>query len=77
MPPIEVVEPLAEAATRHAGTVHGSLEELLMHLSQAVRSAKDGEIEALARLEQVRRAVQETAGARGESETTGEWPGPS
>ncbi len=77
VPPIEVVEPLAEAATKHAGIVHGSLEELLMHLSQAVRSAKDGEIEPRARLEQVRRAVQETAAARGESETTGEWPGPS
>jgi hypothetical protein len=77
VPPLEVVEPLAEAATKHAGIVHGALEELLMHLSQAVRSAKDGEIEALARLEQVRRAVQETAPGRGESETTGEWPGPS
>ena len=77
VPPIEVVEPLADAAAKHAGVVRGSLEELLMHLSQAVRSAKDGEIEALARLEQLRRAVQETAAARGESETTGEWPGPS
>ena len=77
VPPIEVVEPLADAATKHAGIVHSSLEDLLLHLSQAVRSAKDGEIEALARLEQVRRAIQETAAARGESETTGEWPGPS
>jgi hypothetical protein len=77
VPPIEVVEHLAEAATRHAGVVHRALEELLTHLSQTVQGAKDGEIEALARLEQVRRAVQETAVARGESETTGEWPGPS
>jgi len=77
VPPLEVVEHLAEAAAKHAGIVSGSLEELLMHLSQAVRSAKDGEIEALARLEQVRRAIQETAASRGESETTGEWPGPS
>jgi len=77
VPPLEVVEHLAEAATRHAGIVQGALETLLMHLGQTVRSAKDGEIEALARLEQLRRAVQETAAARGESETTGEWPGPS
>jgi hypothetical protein len=73
VPPLEVVEHLAEAATKHAGIVHGALEALLAHLSQAVRSAKDGEIEALARLEQVRRAIA----GRGESETTGEWPGPS
>lgn len=84
VPPIEVVEHVAEAATKHAGIMHGALEALLMQLSQSVRSAKDGEIEALARLEQVRRAVQETAAARGEaspardeSEATGEWPGPS
>jgi hypothetical protein len=76
VPSIEVIEHLAEAATEHAGIVLGALEALLMHLSQTVRSPKDGEVEALARLEQVRRAVQETAGARGES-ATGEWPGPS
>ena len=77
VPPVELIERLAEAATRHAGIVHGALEALLMHLSQTVRSAKDGEIDALARLEQLRRAVQEKAAARGETETTGEWPGPS
>jgi hypothetical protein len=79
VPPVEVVERLAEAATKHAGIVHGALETLLVHLSQAVRSAKGGEVDALARLEQVRAAVQEQAAARGEasSEKTGEWPGPS
>jgi hypothetical protein len=77
VPPVEVVEQIAEAATKHAGTVHGALESLLAHLSQTVRSAKDGEIEALARLEQVRSAVQESAAARDEAEATGEWPGPS
>jgi hypothetical protein len=77
VPPLEVVEQVAEAATKHAGIVQGALETLLMHLNQTVKSANDGEIEALARLEQVRRAVQETAAAHGEGETTGEWPGPS
>jgi hypothetical protein len=77
VPPVEVVDRIAEAATKHAGIVHGALEALLLHLGQAVQSANDGEVEALARLEQLRRAVQEKAAARGETEATGEWPGPS
>jgi hypothetical protein len=91
VPPLEVVDRIAEAATKHAGIVQGALEALLLHLGDVVHSAKDGEVEALARLEQVRRAVGETAAARGEAspargeaspargetETTGEWPGPS
>lgn len=77
VPPLEVVDRLAEAATKHAGIVQGALETLLMHLSQTVQSAQDGEVEALARLEQVRRAVQEKAASRPDTESTGEWPGPS
>lgn len=84
VPPVDVIDRVAEAATKHAGIVLGALDALLLHLGDSVRSATDGEVEALARLEQVRRAVREKAAARGEvsgaggeSDTTGEWPGPS
>jgi hypothetical protein len=84
VPPAEVVEKIGEAGAKHPSVVRGALHALLEHLGGRARSASPGDVESLARLEQMRRAW---AAGEGEASTrltppadpnaTGEWPGPS
>ena len=57
IPPAEVVERLAEVASKHSGLVLGGLTALLEHLGARARRSSQQSIEALARLEQVRRLL--------------------
>jgi hypothetical protein len=57
VPPAEVVERLAEVAPRHGGLVLGGLNALLDHLATKARRSSQRSVEALARLEQVRRVL--------------------
>lgn len=54
VPPADVVERLAEVATRHRTLVLGAVTSLLEHLGGRSRRASQRSIEALTRLEQVR-----------------------
>ena len=78
VPPAEVVERVAEAAVRHRGVVRGSFLSLLSELQGTARAASPAEVEAIARLEQMRHLIEpegeETAKP---GEVTGEWPGAS
>ena len=73
VPPLGVVDRLGEAATEHSAAVRRSLDALLEHLRAAARSATAGDVDALARLEQMRRVFGPEPGAG----ATGEWPLPS
>jgi hypothetical protein len=75
VPPVEVVDRLAEAAASHAGVVRAKLETMLERLRAGARSASSGDVESLARLEQMRRLLED--GATAPTEVTGEWPRPS
>jgi FHA domain len=75
VPPLEIVDRIAEAAPEHAGVVHGALETLLTHLGASARRAVPGDAEVLARLEQMRRLLADKS--RDPSDVTGEWPRPS
>ncbi len=75
VPPLEVVERLWEVVGKHAGTVRASLVGLIDQLHRTTFSATSGDVEALARLEQMRRLLDDGAGHG--TEITGEWPGPS
>jgi hypothetical protein len=75
VPPLDIVERLWELVGKHPGMVRGALVALLDHLHISARSATTAEIDALARLEQMRRLLEDTA-THG-TEVTGEWPGPS
>jgi uncharacterized membrane protein YgcG len=59
VPPIEVIERVAEAAADHRGVVRGAVHALLAHLDGKARSAKTGEMEALTRLERMRVMLDE------------------
>jgi hypothetical protein len=75
VPPIEIVERLWELVGKHSGIVRGALVALLDQLHISARSATTTEIAALARLEQMRRLLEDSGGHG--TEVTGEWPGPS
>jgi hypothetical protein len=79
VPPIAVVERVGEAATKHQGVVRGALVALLQHLDRTARSASPGDVDAIARLEQMRTLLEPLPGeAVGEGgDVTGEWPGVS
>ena len=54
---------------------------LLQHLDGRARSASSGDVESIARLEQIRSVLEPAvgegaAGAADATEVTGEWPGP-
>jgi len=57
IPPSEVVERLAEVAAKHKALVLGGLTALLEHLGARARRTSQQSIEALSRLEQVRRLL--------------------
>lgn len=75
IPPVEVVDRLRELAARHKIAVRGSLGALLDHLASTSRSASQNDVDALARLEQMRQFLDENV--PGSEESTGEWPQPS
>jgi hypothetical protein len=75
VPPLEIVERLWELVGKHPGIVRSALVALLDQLHISARSATNAEIDALARLEQMRRLLEDSA-SHG-TEITGEWPGPS
>jgi hypothetical protein len=75
VPPLEVVERLWEIVGKHPSIVQGALVGLLDHLHASVRSATSGDVEAITRLEQMRRLLEDSSGHS--AEVTGEWPGPS
>jgi hypothetical protein len=75
VPPLEVVERLWELVGKHANIVRGALVGLVEHFNGGLHGATSAEVDALARLEQMRRLLDD-AGSHG-SEITGEWPGPS
>jgi hypothetical protein len=56
VPPVEVVERIGEAGAKHVGVVRGALHSLLDHVGGRARSATSGDVEAIARLEQMRSA---------------------
>jgi hypothetical protein len=58
IPPAQVVERLAEVAAKHSVLVLGGLTALLEHLGARARKSSQQSIEALARLEQVRRLLE-------------------
>jgi FHA domain-containing protein len=74
IPPVPLVERLGEVAAAHPRIVRSALEKFLEHLSTTARSASQNDIEALARLETLRRVLDELPRT---PEITGEWPGPS
>jgi hypothetical protein len=76
VPPIEIVERVGEAASKHQGVVRGALVALLEHLDRTARSASPGDVDAIARLEQMR-SVLEPLPAEAGGDVTGEWPGAS
>jgi hypothetical protein len=86
VPPMEVVERIGEAAAKHRSVVPGALDRLLEHLGGKARSATPSDVEALARLSQIKTVLSDaiaessrtTATGSGDvSDATGEWPGPS
>jgi hypothetical protein len=76
VPPIEVVDRVAEAAVHHRGIVRGALHALLTHLDGKARSAKTGEMDALTRLERLR-AMLDEAEAEAVTGDGGEPRGPA
>jgi hypothetical protein len=79
VPPGEVVDRVGEAVARHRGIVRGALQALLADLEGTARAASPAEVEAIARLEQMRSVLEPEGGDKTAepSEVTGEWPGPS
>jgi hypothetical protein len=57
VPPANVVDRLAEVAAKHGALVQGGVAALLQHLSSRARRTSQQSIEALQRLEQVRRRL--------------------
>jgi hypothetical protein len=74
VPPIELVERIGEASAEHAGVARAALEKLVAQLRSSAREAVPSDVAALARLEGVRRVLDQ---APEPSEVTGEWPRPS
>ncbi len=74
VPPIELVERIGEASAEHAGVARAALEKLVAQLRSSAREAVPSDVAALARLEGVRRVLDQ---APEPSEVTGEWPRPT
>ncbi|HEY3818681.1 MAG TPA: FHA domain-containing protein [Polyangiaceae bacterium] len=72
VPPIEVVERVGEAASKHQGVVRAALATLLQHLDGTARTSSPSDVDSIARLEQMR-SVLEPGPAEG-ADATGEWP---
>jgi hypothetical protein len=82
IPPAEVVERVAEAATEHRTVVRGGLGTLLRHFEGSARSPSPAEVDVMARLEQLHAVLESSPGgsvgeASDASEVTGEWQPPS
>jgi hypothetical protein len=75
VPPVEVVERLAEATRVHGSVVRGALDGLLAQLRVSAQAASQADVAALARLEGIRRVFEDQG--PGSTEATGEWPRPS
>jgi hypothetical protein len=76
VPPLEVVERLWDIVGKHPGIVRPGLGALLEHFRARGKSAAStAEVEVLARLEQMRRLLDDTA-VHG-TDVTGDWPGAS
>jgi hypothetical protein len=75
VPPVEVIERMGDVAARHPSVARGALHDLLHGLRTTTKSATNGEVEALSRLEQMSRLLDEAPPHA--AEITGEWPGPS
>jgi hypothetical protein len=75
VPPVEVVDRLGEFVALHPAVARGALAELLDSLHGSARNGASAELEALMRLQQMRRLLDE--GMPHPTEVTGEWPGPS
>ena len=65
IPPLEVVDRVSEAASEHAGVVRGVLQSLLEQLGGSPRRSTPDELDALARLERMRRVLGEAVGGAG------------
>jgi hypothetical protein len=74
VPPLDVVERLWEVVGKHSSTVRASLVGLIEHFHRGAVGATSGDVEALTRLEQMRRLLDDASHG---NEITGEWPGPS
>jgi hypothetical protein len=72
-PPLDVIEALAEFAGKWAPQLRPPVVELTDQLRTTSRSASQGEIDSLARLEQLRRVLE--GGRLDDPETTGDYPG--
>jgi hypothetical protein len=57
VPPVAVTERLAEVASKHRSLLHGALGDLVAQLGTTARTASENEVDALARLEQLRRQL--------------------
>jgi hypothetical protein len=76
VPPLEVVERLWDIVGKYPGIVRPGLGALLEHFRAGGKSAAStAEVEVLARLEQMRRLLDDTA-VHG-TDVTGDWPGAS
>ena len=75
VPPLELVDRLAEAAGVHAGVLRPALDGLLAQLRASALGASQADVAALARLEGIRRLFEDQSPPV--SEATGEWPRPS
>jgi hypothetical protein len=78
VPPIDLVERIGEAATKHQTVVRAALVGLLQHLDRTARSASPSDVDSIARLEQMRSVLEPVSGEGGDvTDVTGEWPGVS
>jgi hypothetical protein len=77
VPPLTVVERVAEAAAQHPAIVQGALTALLEHVGRTGRTASADDIDGISRLEQVRRMLESEAGKPDPGEIPGEWQRPS
>jgi hypothetical protein len=79
IPSIDVADRLIEAAAKHAGVVQGPLAALVDHLQTALSAGSPVDIEAMSRLQRIRRLIEEVRGShdnvRNASDTTEESPG--
>jgi FHA domain len=73
VPSLDVADKVAGATARHSSALRGPLGELLDHLEPIASTRSREQIEALARLERVRRLI-EGHGPRGRDRSRSEWP---
>jgi hypothetical protein len=75
VPPLELVDRLAEATGVHGSVIRGALDSLLAQLRVSAQGASQADVAALARLEGIRLVFEDQGPTS--TETTGEWPRPS